>query len=173
MNNRKKTAARVWRVVLPLLALAWVVFIFSRSGLPGDVSGQQSQQLAAWLSGAEEVLPDTPLEGLLRKLGHLAEYSLLGLLLMLTLRAYTRRVVAYSGWPLLGGLLVATLDEAYQLFVPDRSGQVIDIALDFAGVLAGMALALLALAIRRAVAGRKVPSAATPTPPDKPGEPGA
>lgn len=138
-------ATTALRILLPLASAAWVLFIFSQSGQTGAQSGAASQQLAAWLSGASEPAPGTSLESTLRKLGHLAEYALLGLLLMAALRAFTRRTIAYSGWPLLFGLGIATLDETYQLFVPDRSGAVSDVLLDLGGLLAGMALACAAI----------------------------
>lgn len=82
-----------------------------------------------------------------RKTAHAMEYAVLGLL---TAGAYIRR-----GTSIRKGILVpwgiATLyaasDEFHQLFVPGRSGQVSDVVLDSAGVLAGV---LLLAGIRRA-----------------------
>lgn len=82
-----------------------------------------------------------------RKTAHAMEYAVLGLL---TAGAYIRR-----GTSIRKGILVpwgiaalyAASDEFHQLFVPGRSGQVSDVVLDSAGVLAGV---LLLAGIRRA-----------------------
>ena len=82
-----------------------------------------------------------------RKTAHAMEYAVLGLL---TAGAYIR-----SGTSIRKGILVpwgiaalyAASDEFHQLFVPGRSGQVSDVVLDSAGVLAGV---LLLAGIRRA-----------------------
>lgn len=82
-----------------------------------------------------------------RKTAHAMEYAVLGLL---TAGAYIRR-----GTSIRNGILVpwgiaalyAASDEFHQLFVPGRSGQVSDVVLDSAGVLAGV---LLLAGIRRA-----------------------
>ena len=81
------------------------------------------------------------------KTAHAMEYAVLGLL---TAGAYIRR-----GTSIRKGILVpwgiaalyAASDEFHQLFVPGRSGQVSDVVLDSAGVLAGV---LLLAGIRRA-----------------------
>ena len=57
---------------------------------------------------------------------------------MLCLRVYTRHFVRHMSWPILGGLLTALTDETIQLFSPGRSSQVLDVWLDFMGVLAGL-----------------------------------
>ncbi len=53
-------------------------------------------------------------------------------------------VCVAGGSAMLAGLGVAIVDECIQLGVPGRSGQVSDVVIDFCGVVAGCALALLA-----------------------------
>jgi VanZ family protein len=86
-----------------------------------------------WLSA----MPDlgTGLGGwdlLLRKLAHAAEYALLGFFL---LRAVGREGVA-AGL----GIAYAVTDEIHQSFVEGRHGAWYDVAVDAAGVLAGVYL---------------------------------
>ena len=136
---------RLARVVLPLLALAWVGFIFWNSARPGEVSGQASQAVVSVLTGQPAPTGDTTLEWLVRKAGHLGEYALLGLLLWLGLAAWGRKRWAWRAGALLAGIAVAAGDEILQLSIPGRSGQATDVAIDAAGLLLGFALGALAL----------------------------
>ena len=72
---------------------------------------------------------------LLRKLAHVTEFTLLGFWLVLLLRG--KLPVA-----LMTGFLAAALDESIQLF-SDRSAEVQDIWIDFAGVVLGSLLGTL------------------------------
>ncbi|MBR4425404.1 MAG: VanZ family protein [Oscillospiraceae bacterium] len=73
--------------------------------------------------------------GLLRKLAHVTEFALLGFWLILLLRG--KCLIA-----LMIGFLAAALDESIQLF-SDRSAEVQDIWIDFAGVVLGSLLGTL------------------------------
>lgn len=150
LKPKISTPHLVGRILLPCIIVLWTLFIFSNSGKPGDISGQISQQVTAILTGQPQLPAGTPLEGTLRKVGHLAEFAVLGACLMFCLRLYTRRIIAFVAWPLLYGMLVAVADEFYQLFVPDRSGQVRDVLLDIVGIGCGVAAAWLVLLIGRA-----------------------
>jgi VanZ family protein len=69
----------------------------------------------------------------LRKLAHFGEYSVLGLLLV---RAFGREPLAAAA-----GVAYAASDELHQHFVRGRHAAFRDIAIDSAGVLAGLLLA--------------------------------
>lgn len=143
----------VFRVVFTLCLLATVVFIFSNSTEIGEVSGGKSADVTNLLN---KIMARTGFgfrfsEHLVRKLGHFCEYALLGFWFMLTLRVYTRRIVSFIAWPLLGGLLTAVCDEFYQTFIPGRSGQVSDVVIDFGGVTAGLLAGLFALLLAAAI----------------------
>jgi len=78
----------------------------------------------------------------LRKLAHVTEYAVLGLLL---LRALGRE------WPaLVVGVVYASTDEIHQHFVAGRHGAAYDVAIDAVGVLIGVYV--LPRAARRAFA---------------------
>ena len=72
-----------------------------------------------------------------------------GRVLRLVQRVLTRHFVRHMSWPILGGLLTALTDETIQLFSPGRSSQVLDVWLDFVGVLAGLLVGLFLLALCR------------------------
>lgn len=139
----------VFRVLFTLVLLGTVVFIFANSRQIGSVSSGRSQQATALLNnllarlGSGRVLS----EYTVRKLGHFAEFMLLGFWFTLTLRVYTRRVLAFIAWPLLGGLIIAVLDEFSQLYVQGRTSQVTDVMIDFAGVIVGILFGLVLILI--------------------------
>lgn len=124
------------------LCLSWLVlnllFIWGNSLLPGSVSGALSQWvkdiLAAIIPG---VAPGGQAgQGLLRKLAHFSEFALLGACLTWLFGMLGRGVL-----PALGcGFLAACADETIQRFVPDRGPSPVDVAIDTAGVLLGIAL---------------------------------
>jgi VanZ family protein len=92
--------------------LAWCGLIFALSSVPDLGTGLGTWDLA------------------LRKLAHVGEYAVLGALL---LRAIGRTAVAAAV-----GVLYAASDELHQQFVPGRQAAVLDVAIDAAGVVAGL-----------------------------------
>ncbi len=120
-----------------LLANLW--FIWGNSALPASDSQELSGQAMRWLGflvaafGAQG-------ETVLRKLAHMAEFASLGLLLTALFRLQKSRSLAA---PLLLGLLAACVDETIQVFVPGRASSVIDVWIDGAGLLLGIAFALI------------------------------
>ncbi len=94
--------------------VAWAAVIFAFSSVP---------HLGTGLGGWDLVL---------RKLAHLAEFAVLGALLMRAL-GRTRPAIA------LGSLYAAT-DELHQAFVDGRVASPVDWGIDTAGVLAGVLL---------------------------------
>ena len=142
------------RVIFTLALIGCIAFIFSNSMQIGVVSEGASGRV---LRLVQRVLTRLGMPGIasrltdhiVRKLAHFCEYLLEGFLLMLCLRVYTRHFVRHMSWPILGGLLTALTDETIQLFSPGRSSQVLDVWLDFMGVLAGLLVGLFLLALCR------------------------
>jgi VanZ like family len=106
-----QSRARVWVPVV-----LWAGLIFGLSSIPGLTSGFGTWDLV------------------LRKLGHAAEFAVLGALLQ---RATVSAPVAL----LLGSAYAAT-DEVHQRFVEGRVGSPVDWAIDTAGVAVGVVLVL-------------------------------
>jgi VanZ family protein len=103
-------ASRALSLWLPVVA--WAAVIFVLSSIPSLGTG-----LGAW---------DT----VLRKGAHLAEYALLGALLV---RALRREGVAF-----VIGVLYAVSDEVHQHFVSGRHAAAVDVLIDAAGVAIGI-----------------------------------
>ena len=97
--------------------LVWAAVIFAVSSIPSLSSG-----LGGW-------------DLFLRKSAHVAEFALLGALLV---RALGRELPA-----VLAGIAYAVTDEVHQSFVRGRSGNVRDFAIDSAAVVAGVLLYLV------------------------------
>ena len=94
--------------------LAWAALIFALSSVP---------DLGTGLGGWDLVL---------RKLGHAAEFAVLGALLV--------RAVGSTWLALVVGIAYAISDEVHQSFVEGRVGSAIDVAIDAVGVAFGVLL---------------------------------
>ncbi|HPY95063.1 MAG TPA: VanZ family protein [Clostridia bacterium] len=86
-------------------------------------------------------------EHLLRKLAHVAEYALLGMLAGLAL-AQTDWGARQAFKLLLAGMLAAFLDESLQL-LSGRGASILDVWIDTLGVMAGLAVILAFFSPRR------------------------
>mgnify|MGYP003225603204 FL=1 len=124
-----------------------MVFIFYMSGKTGQESSGQSGKISLFITDLlEKVRQDSPqemqnlqdiLELVIRKAAHVTEYAILFLLSYLATvkismsqsRFYNRSIAV------LISLLYACSDEMHQLLVPGRSGKMIDVGIDMAGVL--------------------------------------
>jgi VanZ family protein len=95
-----------------LPVIAWAAVIFAFSSVPG-----LGTDLGTW---------DT----ILRKLAHVAEYAILGALLL--------RAVRRPGLAVALGVVYAASDEVHQMFVEGRHGAPLDVVIDAAGLLVGI-----------------------------------
>ena len=128
-----------WSRILSFgLLVITVAFIFSNSMETAAESTVKSESALGLLQMLLQQLPDWFTEYFLRKLGHFAEYSLVGGVLFFCLRSCTVHLWRHGTKAMLGGILIALTDETIQLFFEGRSGQITDVWLDSAGVLFGM-----------------------------------
>lgn len=143
-NKIHPTALLIMRIMFTFFLIATIVFIFSNSAEIGDLSSNRSEKATAIINKVILKVDENASlsQGTVRKLGHFAEYFLLGFWLMLTLRVYTSRLLAFISWPLLCGLLTAVMDEFFQTMIPGRSGKITDVIIDFSGVVIGLCVAL-------------------------------
>ncbi len=92
--------------------IAWAGVIFAFSSVPS-----LGTDLGTW-------------DLVLRKLAHVAEYAVLGALLVRAIGTATLAFVV--------GVAYAVSDEVHQLFVAGRQGSPVDVAIDAAGVAVGV-----------------------------------
>lgn len=94
---------------------------------------QQAARISAW-------------QFFVRKCAHFSIYALLGVLFCFPCTRFLRRAAFPAAWAC--AVLFAVTDEAHQYFVPGRSCEARDVAIDAAGALLGVLVFFL---IRRAV----------------------
>ena len=149
--NRNYRIYSVLQFVLAVAIFGTVCFIFSNSMQTGVDSSSASQAVQDFLQGLLRRLghPGAAArltEHMVRKAAHFCEYMLEGFLLLLGVRLFSRKL-RFLSWPALLGLLTALCDETIQLFYAGRGSSVTDVWIDFAGVVTGMAVALLLSAV--------------------------
>ena len=130
----------IWITVL------YIVFIFSNSAKPGVVSSTESNWLTdllnRWMKEWGLAFIQFS-EGFIRKFAHFAEYSVLGVMLTLSLARYP----FFQGkrrWLLVPlGLCIAAVDEGIQYFTPGRDCNPMDVLLDTIGVICGVTFCIV------------------------------
>ena len=137
----------VFRIITTLCLIATVVFIFSNSLQDANTSGAQSDKVVEGVQNIVNTIvpsnPPTVTSKFVRKSAHFSEFMLLGFLAVLTYLSYTnnRKVV----WVIpVFGLVIAIIDEVLQLFIDGRVGAVLDVLIDFSGVIFGILVAMFA-----------------------------
>lgn len=129
-----------------VLLIAWHLFIFINSSMPGDVSASQSGIAVNIIYpllnklGMGYNLSDVSF--VVRKLAHFTEYFILGTLLYGFYINYAKKT-RLCLFVFLHGVVVAILDEGLQTFVKGRSGDIKDVLIDTLGVLAAYLLITL------------------------------
>lgn len=117
----------------------WMVIIFLLSNQKGSDSSNLSNGMLYTIfktfSLANSLINDY-LFVLIRKLAHFTEYLILGILVLNLLKEFKiKNIFIISAYTC---LLYATIDEIHQLFINSRSGSIIDVMIDFFGVLVGL-----------------------------------
>lgn len=124
------------RLCTALLVLNLAV-IWGNSLLPGEISGAFSDWVKELLVS---LLPSgvhaSQGSGLLRKLAHFTEFTMLGLCLSWLFGMLQKN----KAWPFLCGAAAACIDETIQRFVPDRGPSLRDVGIDTCGVITGILL---------------------------------
>jgi VanZ family protein len=138
MTNKvsRKTISRY----LPLIA--WMAFISFAS--TGNFSAGNTSRiigpLVLWLF--PDTSPETmvAIHGVTRKIAHLAEYALLGILAARAFRGSPREALSKRWFPVSLALVVvyALVDEYHQSFVPSRTGTIYDSLIDMVGGFAAL-----------------------------------
>ena len=142
MANRRCIHSRAWLGICIALVLV-TLLIWGNSMRTATQSDQQSTSLLSWLTpwlSAVGIQPEG-FHAILRKLAHLSEYGLLGVLWTIELwlgphgekRRGTMERLSIC-------MLTALLDETIQLFVPGRSGEIRDVWIDTAGAWTGIVM---------------------------------
>ncbi len=130
-------------------AAVWLVLIAIESTdyFSSDNTGSLLYRLLTRLLGHIDLGQFLVFHHYLRKGGHVLGYGILTLLLLRGLRATFNQVYAWvwrTGWfALMGTVIVASMDELHQSFIPSRTGKPSDVLLDST---AGLIFLLIAYA---------------------------
>ncbi|HHX61645.1 MAG TPA: VanZ family protein [Epulopiscium sp.] len=124
-----------------LLAISWMALIFYLSHQPAAQSSNLSSGLTELIMNIiNKIAPDLSLgfesfHHFVRKNAHFFAYLVLGVLVANATRGYKGKGIMVA---LLICVLYAISDELHQLFIPGRSGQVMDVVIDSAGSVVGV-----------------------------------
>ncbi|MBY0274013.1 VanZ family protein [Candidatus Binatia bacterium] len=141
---------------VPVAAWAAVISVLSSDSFSGAHTATLLEPIFAILlpGAAPETIHAT--HAVVRKLAHLTEYAVLGLLVFRALDRPGRSSRAVALQALVLCALYASLDELHQSFVPSRGAAPLDVVLDTTGAALGLALRLALSA--RVSAGRRSPA---------------
>jgi VanZ family protein len=138
----------------------WMAFIFTMSTGLGSAAHTSTllEPIVQWIKPGASEEEFEMVHFIVRKIGHLSEYAVLGLLLLRALRQTTLRS-NHSQWPwraagvaLLVAATYAATDEWHQSFVPGRTPAVADVMIDSCGAFIGLLSAYLVEKFRPAAA---------------------
>ena len=137
------------KIVLTVLTIIWMIVIFMFSNSPADKSSDLSNSLIknTIVRIVKIFNKDVNEEDLInkmstpvRKLAHFTEYTILGILLFLTLKQYGIN----NKWiAILGCMIYASTDEIHQLFIDGRGGNIIDVFIDTLGSSFGVFITIM------------------------------
>jgi len=153
----QKEANRLLRWALVLLWMA-VIFWASAQGATASssLSGSLIEKIAAivnpnfnQMNPMEQAAIVEQFQYIVRKTAHLSEYAVLGLLISLALDAYSIARSKKFCMTLGISVLYAISDEIHQYFVPGRSAQFSDVAIDFCGAMLGVGLFCVVIVLRQ------------------------
>ncbi len=134
----KKT---VLRAIILALIIIWTLLIFKLSNQSGGESSNLSQKVASLFVVDEETIK--MIEPYIRKLAHLSEYTIGGMLFLFFFLTYSFSECKKMLFSLLIGIEYASLDEIHQLFIEGRAGKITDVLIDTIGISIGICLAML------------------------------
>ena len=144
---------KIWKIVSVLLVIIWMVVIFVMSGLPAEVSNEQSGVVVEIVKTVFNVSPEQPelldnLTTIVRKCAHALEYFVLGILTLNVIRQFWS-TTGKKGWAKYWYLAVicasiyAVTDEVHQIIVPGRSCELRDIVIDTVAASVGVGVVML------------------------------
>ena len=116
------------------LLIIWMIFIFVMSSFSATESTNQSNIIVTIISSTINISNPHLLTVTIRKLAHLIEYLILGILSYNVFKKSNKNIHIST----LVCFLYAISDEIHQIFIPGRSGQITDILIDTIGALIGI-----------------------------------
>ena len=88
---------------------------------------------------------------IIRKLAHFSIYAIVGILIMTFVSTYKLLLWKKLLISIIVGLGYAISDEFHQTFIPGRSGELRDVLIDTSGVICGIIIVLIVIAVYKAL----------------------
>jgi VanZ family protein len=136
----------VWFLVRGFLkfwlpVLVWMIFIFigSTDLMSAEHTSRFIGPFLRWFAPDITEATVASIQLVVRKCGHLTEYAVLAGFLYRALRQRRERVMQAAIVAFLIAAIYAALDEFHQSFVASRTGSPMDVLIDCAGALVGLA----------------------------------
>lgn len=153
----------ILRIICIILVVLWMVLVFMLSNEQADDSSETSGNVIRWIvtifnpNITEENLKQSVeiLQPIIRKLAHFTLYTIGGLLITIMFLQFKANIKQTKTMSFLLGTMYAVTDEIHQLFVPGRSGELRDVAIDSSGVLLGVVIVSLLVYIKGKIKGGK------------------
>ena len=132
------------RIIKWVLLIIWmiVIFLFSHQAHSGDTTHSILEQIFPFINNNNDI---DILNFIIRKSAHITEYIILSLLTISLLKEYTKEERIIILLSIIISFTYACTDEFHQIFVPGRSGQLIDVLIDGTGVATGTCICLLVI----------------------------
>ena len=147
------------KLILWVLVIVCMATIFCFSAQEANDSGRVSEgftyNIIKFFDFNDTITDERAMEiadnmdGFIRKLAHFCIYALLGFLIALLLNEYRYNYSKVISGAVSISFLYSCTDEFHQYFVPGRSGQVSDVALDTFGALCGAVFAVIIIVLIR------------------------
>ena len=164
MESLKFIRKHLISIIFACISIYIMILIFSFSAQPGEISAGVSAGVSRTiarlivggfneLSEAEKLVKIEELVPIVRKVAHFLIYCALGFFSFLSLRTFYKEIP--KKFPKAKGifsvsafcLFYASTDEIHQLYVSERSGNLLDVMLDFGGALIGIGIGFLVYTI--------------------------
>ena len=119
-----------------ILLILWMIIIFIMSNFNSDASSNQSSFIIDILNKIIKIENIDFITFIIRKLAHLTEYLILGILMINCLKNFN--IKSYFSLSIILCIMYAYSDEIHQLFISGRNGKIIDVIIDSIGSILGI-----------------------------------
>jgi VanZ family protein len=151
INKMKKK-----RIITLILIIAWMLLVYFLSNQVAEDSANLSQGFLKTILKLLNLKGETLFitEHVIRKLAHLALYTLGGILIYTHVKTYNLEENSKVMISQIIGMTYAITDEIHQAFVPGRSGEVRDVLIDSLGIAIGMLIIAIIYTIKKKKEGK-------------------
>ena len=133
------------RIITLILIIIWMIVVFCFSNQTAEQSTKLSEGIAQKTSKSLKIENNKQknTETIIRKIAHFALYALGGILMYEHFKTYNIKGKNKIIFSQITGSLYAVTDEIHQIFIPGRSGEVLDVFIDSLGIIAGILLIII------------------------------